>query len=123
MIISSFTPMLYTSLLQVQIDIGNQAEGRLPGVTPGSSADPAGGFARFLSGIFSAVMVISALMVLLYLLWGAFDWITAGSESGKTQKARDKMTNAVIGLVVLGAAVAIFQIVRMFLGLNFFSFG
>lgn len=79
-------------------------------------------FGGFLSGILEFVMVIAALMVLLYLIWGAIEWITSAGDKGKTQKARDKMTNAVIGIIVLASVVAIFSMIQRFLGINVIDF-
>lgn len=44
---------------------------------------------------------IGALAVIAYFVWGAFEWITAGSDSKKTETARSRMTNAIIGLVLM----------------------
>jgi hypothetical protein len=44
---------------------------------------------------------LGALAVIGYFLWGAFEWITAGSDSKKTESARSRMTNAIIGLVLM----------------------
>jgi hypothetical protein len=67
--------------------------------------------------------VVAALLLLLYLIWGAIDWITSGGESGKVQKARDKMTQAVIGLIVLAASLAIYFVVQSYLGLSVINLG
>lgn len=86
-------------------------------------ATPEAGFGSFLSGILSAVMVIAVLLVLLYLLWGAIEWITSGGDKGKTEKARDKMTQAVIGLIVLAASLTIIALAQSFLGISVLNFG
>lgn len=53
-------------------------------------------------------------------LWGAIEWITAGGDSGKVGKARDKITQAIIGLVILvGSFVIIGFIGRVFFGGDF----
>jgi hypothetical protein len=77
-------------------------------------------FTSYFITVWQGVVAVGALMVILYFLWGAFDWIVAGSESGKTQKARDKMTNAAIGLVVLvGSYVLINFVSLLFFGNDF----
>lgn len=69
-----------------------------------------------INGVLSFVMVIAALLVLMYLIWGGIEWITSGGDKGKTESARNKITAAVIGLIVLAAAYAIFLLVIRFLG-------
>ena|SRR3990167_6362869 len=61
-------------------------------------------------GIRIFFMVI-AIILLIYLLWGAADWITSGGEKEKLEKARNKITHAIIGMLVAVAALAIFQVI------------
>lgn len=70
------------------------------------------------STILRAVMLIAGLLVFVYLIWGGIEWITSGGDKGKTENARNKITAAVIGLVILAASYAIFQIVLSLLGVQ-----
>ncbi|MFZ1721060.1 MAG: hypothetical protein WAU07_00990 [Microgenomates group bacterium] len=110
-------------LAQATIDLGQTAiDQGLPGTADVDTSNYAAGFATVLGSLMSFIMVIAALAVLLYLLWGALEWITAGGESGKVEKARTKMMNAIIGIIVLSAVTAIFMLVQQFLGLNLLDF-
>ena len=84
--------------------------------------DPGTGFAddfgSLLNGVLSFVMVIAALLVFLYLILGGIEWITSGGDKSKTEGARNKITSAVIGLVILAASYAILLIVLRFLGFS-----
>ncbi|MCL4208728.1 hypothetical protein KJZ63_03825 [Patescibacteria group bacterium] len=64
------------------------------------------------------VLVIAALLVFLYLIWGGIEWITSGGDKGKTESARNKITAAVIGLIVVAASFAILQLALTFLGVG-----
>jgi TRAP-type C4-dicarboxylate transport system permease small subunit len=64
------------------------------------------------------IMVIAALLVFLYLIWGGIEWITSGGDKGKTESARNKITAAVIGLIVVAASYAILQLALTFLGVG-----
>ena len=75
-------------------------------------------FGSLLNGVLSFVMVIAALLVFLYLILGGIEWITSGGDKGKTESARNKITSAVIGLVILAASYAILLIVLRFLGFD-----
>ncbi|MCL4208727.1 hypothetical protein KJZ63_03820 [Patescibacteria group bacterium] len=75
-------------------------------------------FAEWLARIFGGILGVSALLVLIYLIWGAISWITSNGDSGKVQKARDQMTQAIIGLIVLAASTAIFMLVQNALGIE-----
>ncbi len=80
------------------------------------------GFASDLGGVISSVLTvvlaIAALAVFMYLIWGGIQWITSGGDKGKTEEARNKITAAVIGLIVLAASYAILQIGLRLLGFN-----
>jgi len=71
-----------------------------------------------ISGVLSFIMAISALLVFLYLILGGVQWITSGGDKGKTEEARNKITAAVIGLIILAAAYAVLKIMLGFLGLE-----
>ena len=61
--------------------------------------------------ILTLVIVVAALLTLFYLIMGAISWITSGGDKGKVEEARNKITAAVIGLLILAAVWAIFQLV------------
>ncbi len=86
----------------------------------GTNLDQPTGFApdmgTLINAVLTFVMVVAALLVLLYLIWGGIEWITSGGDKSKTENARNKITAAVIGIVILAAAFAIFQLVITFLG-------
>lgn len=63
---------------------------------------------------------LGALAVIAYFIWGAFEWITAGSDSKKTETARSRMTNAVIGLIILVSSFTLLSFIsKVFFGNNF----
>jgi hypothetical protein len=63
---------------------------------------------------------LGALAVIVFFVWGAFEWITAGSDSKKTETARGRMTNAVIGLIVLVSSFTLLSFIsKIFFGENF----
>lgn len=68
--------------------------------------------------VLNLIMIIAALLVFGYMIWGGVQWITSGGDKGKTEEARNKITSAVIGLAVLAASYALFRVVLYFLGLN-----
>jgi hypothetical protein len=58
-----------------------------------TNVDPGDGFAtdfgKLINGVLSFVMVIAALLVFLYLIWGGIEWITSGGDKGKTESWLD----------------------------------
>ncbi len=87
-----------------------------------TNVDPGKGFATdfggLINGVLSFVMVLAALLVFLYLIWGGIEWITSGGDKGKTESARNKITSAIIGLIVVAASYAILTLALNFLGFS-----
>lgn len=58
------------------------------------------GFAKIVETGIHFFYFAAGLVTLLYLLWGAYDWISSGGEKEKLQKAQNKIQSAAIGLVL-----------------------
>lgn len=69
-----------------------------------------------INAILTFIFIIAVLLVFLYIVWGGITWITSGGDKGKTEEARNKITAAVVGLLILLASFAVLQLV-----LNFFT--
>lgn len=50
------------------------------------------------------ILILGGFFLLIYLLWGALDWILSGGDKEKLHKAQQKLTHAVIGMIVLFCA-------------------
>lgn len=82
------------------------------------SISPIGTIGRLIEIGADAVLLVGTIAVLVYLLMGAFKWITAGGEKGKIEEARTMMTQAIVGIVLLAAVFAIYSLVLNFIGLG-----
>ena len=71
---------------------------------------------KLITDLVNIAFVIAIILVFFYLIWGGIQWITSGGEKGKTEEARNKITAAVIGLIVLAAAYAILTLTLQLLG-------
>lgn len=63
--------------------------------------------ATLIASLWRAIIVLGGIALLLYLVWGGIEWIMAGSDSGKLESAKQRMTQAVVGMAILAATVAI----------------
>jgi len=86
---------------------------------------PSDRFAALMGSLLQAAMSIALLILLFYLIWGAFDWLTSSGDKGKLEAARNKMLHATVGIMLLAASISIFLFIQWFLGLSIlnFSFG
>jgi len=49
---------------------------------------------------------------------GGFQYLTSGGDKTKTEEARSRITNALIGLVIVTASWAVWKIVVYFFGID-----
>lgn len=102
-IISIFTPG--RALAQGVIQISPPAKGF-------------GSISSFISNALVLVFAIAAFIVLIMLIIGAFEWITSGGDKENVAKARNRIINALIGLVILAIAFAMTRLLAAFTGLD-----
>jgi hypothetical protein len=83
---------------KVQAAISNPVIGQL-----GTSENTAGGgkFLTYVVTLWRTAINLAALVVLVFFVVGAFEWLTAGSDTKKVESARNRIMNAVIGMVLL----------------------
>ncbi len=86
--------------------------------------DAKASLSNFLALGIRVFILICAFAVLIYMLLGALDWITSGGEKEKITKAQNKITNAVIGFIIVFAVFAIFNLLMSdVLKLNIINIG
>lgn len=73
----------------------------------------------FISNSLTVVFSVATIVVLVMLVWGAFEWITSGGDKEGVGKARNKIINALIGLAILAVAFAVSKLAAQFLGFDF----
>lgn len=56
------------------------------------------------------VFPIAGIILFLYLMWGGFDYMTAMGDPKKAEAGKNKITNGVIGFVIIFAAYWIVQV-------------
>jgi len=75
-------------------------------------------FQSTLPAIVVLVLVIGTIIFFFVLIAGAVGWITSGGDKAKVEVARGRITNALVGLVVLFATFAIVQFIESFFSIN-----
>lgn len=77
---------------------------------------------NLISALVSAFLVMGFVMALFHLMFGAMRWVTASGDKNALQNAQDRMTQAVVGLILLVATWAIMLLVSTILGFQFPNF-
>jgi hypothetical protein len=73
------------------------------------------------SGLIRLILVIAALVFFFILVIGGIRWIASGGDKAQTEGARNQITSALVGLVIVFAAWAIVQLINTFFGINIFE--
>lgn len=81
-----------------------------PGVSSSMASDPVTGLGKFIGTIVNLSIVTLGFFMLIYLLWGAFDWIVSGGDKEKVTKAQSKITNALIGMFLVFVVLTVFGV-------------
>jgi hypothetical protein len=80
-----------------------------PGMNIGPG-DPVEGLGSLIGWGLNIFIILDGLFMLVYLLWGAFDWISSSGDKEKVNKAQSKITNALIGMILIFAILAGFNL-------------
>lgn len=78
-------------------------------------------FADIISAFLRLILIVAALIFFFFLVWGGVEWILSGGDKTGTEKARNRITAALVGLVIVFSAWAIAQLVASFFNINIFQ--
>ena len=62
---------------------------------------------KLISAAIGLALIIAAILVFAYLIWGGLQYITSGGDKGKTEEARARISAALVGLAIVAAAWAV----------------
>jgi len=85
---------------------------------PNLTGNPGSDLARYIAIIWQVLVIIGGLAVLLWIIWGALDWIMAGSNPDRLKSAKEKMFQALFGLVMLVLSFLIVKLISTITGLE-----
>ncbi len=76
------------------------------------------GVADLVSSVIGILTVVASVWFLLNILFGGYEWMSAGGDSKKIGEARDHITHAFIGLVIVVGAWALTATAGQFFGFS-----
>ncbi len=77
---------------------------------------------QLMSNALALLFFFAGLLTFVFIVIGGIQWITAGGDAKAAQSARDRITAAVVGLIVVVAAFAITLILGTVFGIDIFNF-
>ena len=78
-------------------------------------------FGVLISTVVGAFIIFTALASFIFLILGGFQYITSAGDKVHIQTARDRITYAVLGLIVVAVAGALFSVLGAVFGINIFG--
>ena len=76
---------------------------------------------NIVSGLIKMALVVAAIVFFFILVVGGIKWIASGGDKAQTEAARNQITAALVGLVIVFAAWAIIALIQTFFGINIFQ--
>lgn len=73
------------------------------------------------AGLIRLILVVAAIVFFFILVIGGIRWIASGGDKAQTETARNQITAALVGLVIVFAAWAIVQLINVFFGVDIFN--
>ena len=83
------------------------------GVTRGPYKNPGGefGVSQIVGVVVQAALALIGVVFLALMIYAGYNWMTARGEEEKVEKAKDTITRAIIGLIIVVGAYAIWSFI------------
>ncbi len=107
--------LLYSAAVLAADEINLRPEGGLAGDLTSLTV---GGI---VTALIRLILVIAALVFFFILVIGGIRWTAAAGDKAQTEAARNQITAALVGLVIVFAAWSIIQLINTFFGVNIFE--
>lgn len=75
-------------------------------------------FQTFIPNLVTLALIIGTVIFLFILIIGAIQWISSGGDKNALEGARSKITNALIGIIILFAVFALLKVIENFFGIK-----
>lgn len=73
---------------------------------------------EFVVNLFQVALILGSVMTFIYLVWGGIQWISSGGNQEAAKSAKEKITDAIMGLAMLAAIWVIWRLIIYFLGIT-----
>lgn len=88
-----------------------------------ASSEGQGIFVQVISNIIGFLTAVAIIWFVFQFILGAMSWITSGGDAKAVESAKAKLTNAIIGIVIVIAALVLTATVGALLGIDLLNLG
>lgn len=110
----------------IMIQLTNTPLQPISGFASGITANPADldvptRFAAIISNIITIITFFSGLAFLVWFIIGALTWISSADQADKLTKAKNQMSSAIVGLIIVILSIPITYVIGKILGFDILS--
>lgn len=98
--------------------IGGGSGGELGPFAGKTISNPIDTLTGYISSIVGMLTIFASIWFLFMLLFAGYEWISAGGDAKKVASARDRITHAFVGLVIVVGAWSLLAVVGQFFGFD-----
>lgn len=89
----------------------------ITGCGPGETA-----IGNLIGALMGMILIFGAILAFLHLLFGGIRWITASGDKTAMQDAQDRITQAIVGLIIMAVVWTVMVLLGNFTGIGFPNF-
>ena len=97
---------------------GSGSKGELGPFAGQSLSSPLTTLVDYVSSIVGVMTIFASIWFLFNILYAGYEWISAGGDTKKVAGARDRITHAFMGLVIIVGAWSLLAVAGQFFGYN-----
>jgi len=76
---------------------------------------------NLISNILNAMMIAGAIILLIMIIWAGIAWASSGDNKERMQGAQKRLTNAIIGFIIIICVFAIANFIGSIFGIGWFK--
>jgi len=73
---------------------------------------------KFLPNLLQIALAIGAIITFMYLIWGGINYVISGGNQDRAKTAKEMITNALTGLIILASVWIIWRLIAYFTGIS-----
>lgn len=77
----------------------------------------------YVSDIIGAITILAVLFFIVYSFLAAYEWVTAGSDSSKVEKSKNRFIWGTLGLILIVASYSIIGLIGSLIGISILNPG
>lgn len=91
---------------------------RNPALPDSVNSSPDTGLSAYIAVVWTSTFLIAGIFVLFYLIYGGFVYITSMGDAKNSEKARNIISNAIIGLAIFSVSYGIISLLSAIFGID-----